>query len=144
MAGHIRKRIDSKGKVTYQFSAGDNYVYCTNSNNGVRVGTNNNNVFSIYDNEGVDFLFNEATSRYVGVYNSQDWRCYTSINANIKNNVLAFYKKTEDASDTRTATTVTISDPVLFIYQNLIRLVKSKLKSLNPKLKKSLILASKI
>ena len=102
----------SEGKVTYQFSAGDNYVYCTNSNNGVRVGTNNNNVFSIYDNEGVDFLFNEATSRYVGVYNSQDWRCYTSINANIKNNVLAFYKKTEDASDTRTATTVTISDPV--------------------------------
>lgn len=76
----------------YQFNVPGttNYLYCTNGNNGVRVGTNTNNAFSITDN----FLFNIATSRYIGVYNSAEWRCYTSINDNIKNTVLAFYKKT--------------------------------------------------
>ena len=81
---------------SYQFGVADSedYLYCTATNNGVRVGTNEDNAFTIYDNDGVDFLVNTATSRYLGVYNSQDWRCYTSINNNIKNTVTAFYKKT--------------------------------------------------
>ena len=88
---------------SYQFSPdGENYLYCTASNNGVRVGSSDNNAFTIFDNDGVDYLLNTATNRYIGVYNSQDWRCYTSINANIKNCVTAFYKKTV-SSDTRTA-----------------------------------------
>lgn len=80
---------------SYQFGVANssNYLYCTQTNNGVRVGTNANNAFTVYDNDGVDFLVNTATTRYVGVYNGQDWRCYTSINANIKNSVTAFYKK---------------------------------------------------
>lgn len=81
---------------SYQFGVSNDYLYCTNTNNGVRVGSNENNAFTIYDNDGVDFLVNTATSRYIGVYNSQDWRCYTSINSNIKNCVTAFYKKTVD------------------------------------------------
>ncbi|MBQ8487907.1 MAG: Ig-like domain-containing protein [Prevotella sp.] len=96
---------------SYKFGVADteNFVYCTNSNNGVRVGTNENNAFTIYDNNGVDFLVNTATSRYIGVYNSQDWRCYTSINTNIKECVTAFYKKeASDPSDQSVATTVTI------------------------------------
>lgn len=94
---------------SYQFNVADkeNYLYCTNTNNGVRVGTNSNNVFTVYDNSGVDFLYNTATERYVGVYRSQDWRCYTSINANIKSCVTAFYKKTVDP----TKKTVTLSFP---------------------------------
>ena len=88
---------------SYQFSPdGENYLYCTATNNGVRVGSSDNNAFTIFDNDGVDYLLNTATTRYIGVYNSQDWRCYTSINANIKNCVTAFYKKTV-SSDTRTA-----------------------------------------
>lgn len=77
------------------------YLYCTNTNNGVRVGDNDNNVFTIHDNDGTDFLLNSGTSRYVGVYssgNTNDWRCYTSINANIKYCVTAFYKKVTDQS----------------------------------------------
>ena len=37
---------------------------------------------------------NVGTSRYVGIYNSQDWRCYTSItgSSNIKGQTFAFYK----------------------------------------------------
>ena len=69
----------------------ENYLYCTNTNNGVRVGTNTNNEFIMKD----DFLFNTATSRYIGPYNTQDWRCYTSINANITGTVIAFFKKTD-------------------------------------------------
>lgn len=83
----------TKNDDEYQFGVGENYLYCTNTNNGVRVGENDNNVFTMYDNGGVTFLYNTATSRYLGVYNSQDWRCYTSINNNIKNCVTAFYKK---------------------------------------------------
>lgn len=101
---------DDSGNTTYKFGTeGDNYLYATNSNDGLRVGNNTNNVFTIYDNNDVAFLLNSATSRYIGAYNSQDWRCYTSINANIKNSVTVFYKKVETQSSA-VATTTTIDD----------------------------------
>ena len=68
------------------------WLYCTDSNNGVRVGTNENNVFTMSEN---GYLHNTATGRYIGIYNSQDWRCYTSINNNIAGQTFAFYKKVE-------------------------------------------------
>ena len=94
----------------YQFnvSGTEDYLYCTNTNNGVRVGSNDNNVFTIFDNNGVDYLLNSGTSRYIGVYNSQDWRCYTSINANIRDCVTVFYKYSSTGVTKKTAT-VTIS-----------------------------------
>lgn len=79
---------------TFNVSGTNNYLYCTSSNNGVRVGVNTNNTFTIDNN----FLKNKATSRYIGVYNNQDWRCYTSINSNIVNTSIAFYKKTGGSS----------------------------------------------
>ena len=99
---------------SYQFNVAgtDKYLYCINSNNGVRVGTNSNNAFTITQggDDNADFLMNTATSRYPGVYNNQDWRCYTSINSNIKATVTTFYKKSAAGGqeDTRTATTVTV------------------------------------
>ena len=98
---------DANGTRTYQFGTGTKHLYTTDTNNGVRVGTNEDNTFTIFDNEGVNFLVNSATKRYIGVYNSQDWRCYTSINANIKNCETAFYKKVSSSSSA-TATTTTI------------------------------------
>ncbi len=71
------------------FLAGETYLYCTNTNNGVRVGTNANKVFSIDATSG--YLYNNATSRYIGVYNGADWRCYTSVNSNITGQTLGFY-----------------------------------------------------
>ncbi len=90
----------------YQFNVpgSEDYLYCTNSNNGVRVGSNANNVFTIFDNSGVDFLYNSGTTRYIGVYNSQDWRCYTSINANIRDCVTVFYKYSTEGVTKKTAT----------------------------------------
>ena len=66
------------------------YLYCISQNNGVRVGTgNNNNTFIIKDN----YIYNVGQGRYVGVYNNTDWRCYTSIISNIASQTFAFYKK---------------------------------------------------
>ncbi len=71
---------------------GTDKLYCTDTNNGVRVGTNENNVFSISS----DYIFNNATSRYVGYNHGSGglFRCYTTINTNINGETLAFYKKT--------------------------------------------------
>ena len=82
--------VPSDGNYSFKAINTTNYLYTTSSNNGVRVGTNDNKVFVWEDG----YLKNDATSRYVGVYNNQDWRCYTSINANIKDTQTAFYKKT--------------------------------------------------
>ena len=85
----------TKTDDAYQFGVGDAYLYTTDTNNGVRVGSNSNNVFTIESG----YLKNSATSRYLGVYNSQDWRCYTTINTNIKNTVTTFFKKIEETPD---------------------------------------------
>ncbi|MDD6184479.1 MAG: BACON domain-containing carbohydrate-binding protein, partial [Bacteroidales bacterium] len=85
---------DDAGYIFYPNGDNEKWLYCTNTNNGVRVGVNSNNVFSISEE---DYLFNNATSRYIGVYNGQDWRCYTSINNNIIDQTFAFYKKSTPA-----------------------------------------------
>ena len=68
----------------------DTWLYCTNNNNGVRVGTNTNKVFV----EDSGYLKHTGTNRYVGVYSTQDWRCYTSItgSSNIKDQTFTYYK----------------------------------------------------
>ena len=85
------------------------YLYNINSNNGVRVGnnTNNNKYVIAQDNDGNAFLknisiANNGDPRYIGVYNKQDWRSYTSINNNIKDTQIAFYKKIADANTVAT------------------------------------------
>ena len=82
--------VDENG---YQFAVGDNKLYCTNTNNGVRVGTNENNVFTVEESDGKYYLFNTATSRYLGIYNTQDWRCYTSVNSNINEGSLVIFRE---------------------------------------------------
>ena len=65
------------------------FLYCTLSY--IRVGTNSDNVFSIKN----DFLYNSEKSRYIGVYNEQDWRTYDSYTSNsIKDTQVAFFKRT--------------------------------------------------
>ena len=85
-----------KGSYKFGVSGTRNYLYCTNTNNGVRVGTNGNNVFTIEEISGKSYLKNTATSRYIGCYNSQDWRCYTSTTTNISGTKTVFFKKESD------------------------------------------------
>ena len=83
---------NSTGNLTiYSNGTTDKWLYCTNDNNGVRVGTSDNKTFVIDADSG--YLKHTATNRYLGVYNSQDVRCYSSSTGqNIKNQTLSFYK----------------------------------------------------
>lgn len=80
--------------VQFQVSGTSDYLYCINDNKGVRVGANPANVFTLPDSH----LVHNGTGRYLGVYNSQDWRCYTTINTNITKTDVAFYKYVEGAA----------------------------------------------
>ncbi len=91
-------------KTTYQFSTESNnvtyYLTCSNVNTGVAVSESGNTAY-FYDSD-FSKLKSTALSRWIGVYNSQDWRCYSTGNANnIKNTVTSFYKK------------IVLADPVL-------------------------------
>lgn len=81
-----------------------NDLYCISDNNGVRVAsTTSNNIFS-WDAAN-NKLKNIGQSRYLGVYNNQDWRCYASATqANIKATVTAFYKEVTAVSETKVTT----------------------------------------
>lgn len=87
----------------YATSANDNYLYNTNDNNGVRVGkpqTETNKNFVIDNN----YLKNASNNRYIGVYNEQDWRSYTTTTGNIANTQIAFYKKVNNENVVSTPT----------------------------------------
>ena len=85
------------GYTFYPNGSTSTWLYCTSSNNGVRVGTNTNNTFHL---DASGYLVHNSTGRYIGIYNSQDWRCYTSINTNIQNQAFAFYKKVSSGGST--------------------------------------------
>ncbi len=84
-------------KVTdgYIFTVkGDNtkWLYTTDANNGVRVGTNEANIWTVDIVDGnYHGMKHNGTNRYIGVYNSQDWRAYTTVNNNIKNTQIEFF-----------------------------------------------------
>lgn len=87
----VLKKVD--GGYVFQIKDKDTAVYCFNNNNGLRVGTNEHNVFSL-DSESGYLVINDGTqNRYIGVYNNADWRSYTSVHNNIKGQTFTFYVK---------------------------------------------------
>ena len=92
IADNIKWNVGGSNDAYIFYPNGDTqkWLYATSTNNGVRVGTNTNKTFKIHATSG--YLFHNETSRYIGVYNSQDWRCYTTMHDNIKNQTLKFYK----------------------------------------------------
>ena len=79
--------VDGSNKIFYTSSDMTSWLYCTNTNNGVRVGANTNKTFTYANN----YLKHVGTSRYLGVYINQDWRCYTSNTGNIGNQTFGFF-----------------------------------------------------
>ena len=79
----------TSGQYAFSPKGAETYLYTTDANNGVRVGTNDNHFFAL----DAGYLKNVVTNRYVGIYQSTDWRCYTSINNNIKDQTFAPYVK---------------------------------------------------
>lgn len=75
---------DGSNYILYEGDATSTWLYCTSSNNGVRSGTNANKTWIIaaHSNNGSNFEFKHVgTSRYLGIYNKADWRCYTAVDA---------------------------------------------------------------
>ena len=93
----------AKSDEGYQFFAPtETWLYCRDNNDGLRVGTNvSNKLFSIktvnVNNIDKIYLYNINQGRYIGVYNNQDWRSYTTSpnnsQSNIKTTQTAFFKK---------------------------------------------------
>lgn len=81
--------LDGDNFTAYVNGDATQWLYATNANNGMRVGKGEANVFSIKD----EYIYTSMTEdpRYIGIYNSKDWRCYKTINNNIKDQTLAFY-----------------------------------------------------
>ncbi len=83
---------NASGYIFYPKGSATTWLYSTSSNNGIRVGTNANKLFTM-DSDG--YLVNSATSRYLSIYingtTPQDWRGYTNTNNNPQ--VITFYKK---------------------------------------------------
>ena len=79
----------------------EKWLYTTNTNNGVRVGTSENNCFEDFSEGSYNGLQNTVTKRYVGVYNKQDWRCYDNVKQNIKSTSIAYYKYASNKTATK-------------------------------------------
>ena len=92
---------NSSGNLTiYPDGDTSTWLYCTSTNNGVRVGTNANNVFTLDSTTG--YLKHTATSRYLGIYSTTpDLRCYTThTTSNIANQTVTFYVQSSGGTTT--------------------------------------------
>lgn len=95
VADRIKWNISGNATDGYTFYPNgdtENWLYLKDksTNKGVYVGEGAaaNSVFTLSDG----YLYNAATERYVGIYNSSDWRCYTSTSTNIGGQTFGFYK----------------------------------------------------
>ena len=85
---------NDKGNLTiYPKGQTAKWLYTTDNNDGVRVGTNDNKTFVVDSQFG--YLKNTTTNRYLGVYNNAGWRCYKTVTgtSNIAGQTLCFYVK---------------------------------------------------
>lgn len=89
---NVSYKANDETFALYPKGSNTTWLYATNTNNGVKVGTNDNKVFVM--DKG--YIKNVATSRYLGVYDGSDIRCYTTNSGNIANQSVAFYVKTSD------------------------------------------------
>ena len=82
----------TNGFVFYPKGSTTTWLYTTTSNNGLRVGESANNKVKLDASSGYLTIYDGSTTRYIGIYSSQDWRSYTSVNSNISGQTFKFYK----------------------------------------------------
>ncbi len=84
---------NTDGKLIFAPKDAETWLYCINNNDGLRIGSDAEAMtFEIKD----DYIYNTIRNRYIGIYNSQEWRSYTltsggSFPTNIKEQTFAFY-----------------------------------------------------
>ncbi|MBR5570781.1 MAG: InlB B-repeat-containing protein [Oscillospiraceae bacterium] len=89
---NIIKNLD-ESMIIYPNGDTTKWLYSTDANNGVRVGTNTNKNWSL-DASGY-LKVATPTVRYLGVYvTNPDWRAYNNTTGNTKDQTLAFYVET--------------------------------------------------
>ena len=91
---NVAKLNDNVETLTFYSVGQSKWLYCINDNNGLRIGTvaqaSESNTFKVADN---GYLYNNKQTRYIGVYNQQDWRSYTGTSTNINDQTFGFYVK---------------------------------------------------
>ena len=91
VADNIKWHVSGNATDGYTFypnGSTTTWLYCTATNNGVRVGTNENKAFTLGEDGHVK---HNATDRYLAVYpTTPDWRCYT--NTTTQPTTITFYK----------------------------------------------------
>ena len=92
----------------YHIKTGSKFLYLTAANNGMRIG-GTEMVWSLSDDGYLTAKDSSDTSRYLGVYNSTDWRCYNNTTGNIAGQTLAFYKLDAGGGTTETVEAPTAS-----------------------------------
>ena len=75
----------------YHIKTGSKYLYLTADNNGMRIGKTIS-VWSLSDDHYLTAKDSNNTSRYLGVYKGEDWRCYDNTTGNIADQTLTFWK----------------------------------------------------
>ena len=90
---NVAKLNDNVETLTFYSVGQSKWLYCTNDNNGLRIGTvaqaSESNTFKVANG----YLCNNKQTRYIGVYNQQDWRSYTGTSTNINDQTFGFYVK---------------------------------------------------
>ena len=95
--------VTATGSNFYIQNSEGKYLYTTSSNNGVRVGTTQGTW--IYDASKNSLQFT-STSRFLGIYNAQDWRSYNTVDAsNYGTSSTSFVFYMVDCAHTSTTTT---------------------------------------
>ena len=86
----------TSGYTFYPNGSTSKYLYILNNNDGVRVGKPNANTTEEHALTITDGYLTAgfSTARYIGIYNSSNWRCYTTKTgtSNITGQTFAFYK----------------------------------------------------
>lgn len=86
--------VDGSNRIFYASSGKDTWLYCIASDSKVKVGTNAHKTFA-YE---AGYLKHLGTSKYLGVYKNQDWRCYDNTTNYIKEQTFQFFVKSSSES----------------------------------------------
>ena len=90
---NVAKLNDNVETLTFYSVGQSKWLYCINDNNGLRIGTGTTTTESNTFKVANGYLCNNKQTRYIGVYNQQDWRSYTGTSTNINDQTFGFYVK---------------------------------------------------
>lgn len=100
---------DNGNLTIYPKGLTDKWLYSASSGTDVKVGNSTTNNIFILD-AGTKYLKNTGANRYLGVYKTTDWRCYTSTTTNIEGQTLCFYVKGTPKTALETPANLAVSE----------------------------------